>query len=328
MVGPDGSPCSPGRATNFGRPVSSSSRRFDRSGWPRRQVLAVRRARSPGPRRPGHPGVCRTRTDSAAVAPVVTTSSTTSTTAPSPSAGRRQPHPAGDVVLPLPRRTGPTESRARRPQAQRLDDARRPRPPDGGRGAIRVTGSPPRRRAAEAPGGRGHHGQRRAQRRPRSAADAARSRSARAERADQVGAAVFLDRHDRLAARAGVAAQREAPAPPGRTRGVTTCGSSAAHRQSPRARVAPAGRRRPAAAALQRQDQVEHAASVAPGGDMSVRPYPDSWPDSLANVTSAATRSCAPIPTSLATVMSSCDVRPAAWPDITSPSSPDKSCME
>jgi hypothetical protein len=43
-----------------------------------------------------------------------------------------------------------------------------------------------------------------------------------------------------------------------------------AHQELARACVAPAGRRHPAAAAFQRENQVEHAASVAPAGDSLV----------------------------------------------------------
>ena len=255
------------------------------------------------------PEVCRTRTDSAAVAPVVTMSSTTST---SPVSRSRAPQSRTRPATFRCRAAldSPTESRTSAfirsagttPRVATARCGRERHPGDG------VAAAPA---GGVAAGGRRDDGQRRAEHAPRQQLPQPTSQRG-AERADQVGAAVLLDRHDRVAAGARVPAERE-DGHAGVTRGVMRCGSSVRTRSSPRAGVAPPGRRRAAAAALQRKNQVEHVASVAAGGDI---------PTACASVTSAATRSCAPIPTNLAMVMSSSDVRPAVRPEITSPNSP------
>ena len=78
----------------------------------------------------------------------------------------------------------------------------------------------------------------------------------------EVAAAVFLQREDRLAAGADVAAQREHRdlRVDARVHHVRLIGS---HRQFVGAGVTPAGGGRPATAALQRQDQVEHGRQYA-----------------------------------------------------------------
>ena len=120
--------------------------------------------------------------------------------------------------------------------------------------------------AAAAPGGRsagrrGNDGQRRLDDSPGQQARQAGVQRA-GERLDQVGAAVLLDRDDGLAARAGIAAEREdrhAGIEP-RSDQVRLVGLDG---QFPRAGGAPPGRRRAAAPAFQRQDEVEHARSVS-----------------------------------------------------------------
>ena len=87
-----------------------------------------------------------------------------------------------------------------------------------------------------------------------------------AERVEQVGAATLLEGDDGLAAGAGVAAEGEhghARVQPGRDQ-VRFVGL---HGQLLRAGRAPRGRGGAAAAALQGQDEIEHAVSVSPASD-------------------------------------------------------------
>ena len=194
VVGPDGSPCSPACATNSAHLFSSSSFRFDLAVIaarvdPRRQACAT--ARTAATRAPA---VCRTRTDSQAVAPVVTTSSMSST---SPPHGPADLDPARDVALPLARRE-PDRVPGEGPHPQRRDD-RDARDRRGsrqrGRPGHRHADAPPTSWWARAPRSAGRRP------RPTPAVGAVRSPTRRASGRDEVGAAVFLHRDDRRAAR-------------------------------------------------------------------------------------------------------------------------------
>ena len=228
VVGPDGSPCSPGSATNLAdlfsvlHPGLISTKL---AGSVRAGYQACASARTATTRAPV---VCRVRTDSAAVAPVVTMSSTTSTSPANPADGRRsRTRPATFCCRAA--LDSPTESRTRAvirsawtTVASRVLRRRGQRHPGDGVAAAPAGGEPA--------GGRGDDGQRRVdhapgQQLPKPAAQRG------TERPDQVGAAVFLDRHDRVAASTRVAAERE-DGHAGFTRGVMRCGSSGRTRRS------------------------------------------------------------------------------------------------
>ena len=86
------------------------------------------------------------------------------------------------------------------------------------------------------------------------------------QRRAEVDPAAVFHRDNRLPARARIAAERKhrdlrVNAWRHHTRRVGT------HGQLFRAGLAPAGRRRPAAAAFQREDEIEHSASVTTAGD-------------------------------------------------------------
>ena len=190
-----------------------------------------------------------------------------STTSTAPGDGLDELDPACDVALPI--GAGQADGVAdQRPHPQRLRDVDIVAGPAVAARAIRVTGSPPRRRAADRRVGAGTtvsggsitpHVSRRCS--PASQRDG--------ERRDQVGAAVLLDGDDGFAARPGVAAEREH-----RHAGIDPRGDQVRFvgldGQLPRAGGAPPGRRRAAAAALQRQDEVEHVRSVARQCDIAI----------------------------------------------------------
>lgn len=87
------------------------------------------------------------------------------------------------------------------------------------------------------------------------------------QRHDQIPAAVLLDRENRLATGTDVAPECEHRCAwiDARVDQVRFVGLDD---EFPGARIAPARRRGPAAAALQRQDQVEHGPSLAGTGDI------------------------------------------------------------
>lgn len=86
------------------------------------------------------------------------------------------------------------------------------------------------------------------------------------ERSDQVSAAVVLHLYDRIPASTGVAADGEHRYSRVDARGYDER-LVGGYGQFLRARVAPPGLWRAAAAAFQGQDEIEHACSVAGGGD-------------------------------------------------------------
>ena len=228
----------------------------------------VRRSRGPERRSPAPRTVCRTRTDSETVAPVVTMSSTTSTS-PSSLCGSAQ-----SATLPTTFRCraaldSPTESRTSAfirsaGRRSRPDHPTWPRVPSGRRGHRRVFGRQPRVGAGTTVSG--------APSTPHANSRPQPTSQRVAERADQVGSAVFLDRHDRVATSPRVPAEREDRHAGVDSRSAIRCGSSARTRSRRAQASAPPGRRRAAAAAFQRKDQVEHAVSVAAGGDIPSGP--------------------------------------------------------
>ena len=203
----------------------------------------------------------RTRTDSLAVAPVVTMSSTTST---SPLDRLGDLDAAGDVALAIGARQADGVA-DHGPHPQRLGDVDagqvgggRPRHP-GDRIAAAAPGS-------RSPGRRGHDGQRCADHTPdQQALQPGSQRDG--QRRDQVGAAVLLDRDDRFAARPGIATERQHRHARIDARGDQV-GFVGLHGQLASARIAPSGRRCAAAAALERKDKVKHSVSVATLADI------------------------------------------------------------
>ena len=142
----------------------------------------------------------------------------------------------------------------------------------GGGGGSGDTGDriTPAAAGRRSPGGGRNHGQRQAHDPPyRQPVDALGQRTG--QRRDQIAPTAFLVGDDGLPARAGVAAQREHRHPRVDAR-ADQVRLVDVDQQRGGAGLTPAGGRRPAAAALQWEDQIEHEPSLAFGYDMPIRP--------------------------------------------------------
>ena len=222
-----------------------------RRNWQRRQAWAI--ASTPATRAPAP---CRMQTDSAAVAPVVTMSSTSSTVLPMGRRNRTRPWTLRWRAMV----DSPTESRV----VARMRRAFTTSTPSRWLAtavAMRATGSPPRRRAAARRVGAGTKVSGRSTM-PQPTSRSTPSPSASDSGTIRIRSAVLLGGHDRGAARAGVAAQREHRHSRVHA-GVDQSRVIWFESELARAGVAPSRGRGTAAAAFERQHQVEHEASVA-----------------------------------------------------------------